>query len=132
MSPKGSWIRSSVVGAVVGVFAGGIVIFLVERGGHALFGTADPTEPSAITTPMFASVLFAWIVGSATAGAVSTRWARSTSIGPGVAVGLVLLAAAMANVIAFPHPLWMIVAAVLLMPLAAVLAASAVARESGA
>lgn len=132
MSQKRGWIRSSVVAGVVGVFAGGMVIFLLELGGHAVLGTADPADPSTITTPMFASVLFAWIVGSATAGAVSTRWARSASLGPGIAVGLVLLAAAISNIIAFPHPLWMVVAAVLLMPLAAVLSARAVAGTARA
>lgn len=132
MATRRSWTRSSVVAGVVGVFAGGLTIFLVEAAGHALFGTADPTDLSGITGPMFASVLVAWVVGSAVAGAVAAAWARRGSAGVGAVVGLVLLAAAVSNMVAFPHPAWMMVGAVVLMPTAAWLAARSVtARTAG-
>lgn len=120
------WIRSAVVGGLIGAFAGGLTVFLLEGLGHRLLGTADPTDPSSITAAMFASVLVAWIVGSAVAGATATYWARSTTLTLGLVVGLILLAGAVSNMLVIPHPLWMKVGAVILMPLAAVLAARAV------
>jgi hypothetical protein len=78
---------------------------------------------------MFASVLVAWILGSAVAGAVATYWARTAGLTLGVIVGLTLLAGAVSTMIAIPHPLWMGAAAVVLMPVAAVLAARATATR---
>jgi hypothetical protein len=46
-----------------------------------------------------------------------------------VIVGLTLLAGAVSTMIAIPHPLWMSAAAVVLMPVAAVLAARATATR---
>ena len=132
MTERRSRVRSPVVAGIVGVFAGGLTIFLLEAAGHALFGTADPNDLSTITAPMFASVLVAWILGSAAAGWVATYWARSTSLVLGIVVGLVLLAAAGSNMLVIPHPAWMIAGAVVLMPLAAVLGARAAAAREGA
>ena len=123
MAETRSWTRSPVVGGIVGVFAGGLTVLLVESLGHRLFGTADLSDPSSITTPMFASVLVAWILGASVAGWLGTYWARSQSLVLGTVAGLVLLAGSVSNMIAIPHPTWMMVAAVVLMPAAAVLAA---------
>lgn len=131
MNSKGNWVRSSFVGGVVGVFAGGLTIFLIESLGHAVLGTADPTDLSTVTVPMFASVLVAWIVGSIVAGALATYWARSSSPILGFVTGLILLAAAVSNMFVIEHPLWMVVGAVVLMPLAAVLAARSVSGATG-
>ena len=129
---KQGWVRSPVVGGVIGVFAGGLTVFLMEALGHALFGTADPADLSSVTGVMWGSVLVAWIVGSAVAGAAATLWARSTSLVLGVVMGLVLLAAAVSNMFVIPHPVWMMVAAVLLMPAAAITAARYAARSARA
>lgn len=128
MAERMGWIRSRTVGAVVGVFAGGIAILLLESAGHRLLGTAGPGDLSSVTGSMFAAVLVAWLVGAATAGAVATYWARASTPVAGAVAGLVLLAGAVANFFAFPHPLWMIVAAVVGMP-AAALAGAALARR---
>jgi hypothetical protein len=82
--PDKKWYASPVVGGIVGIFAGGLTILVIESLGHALLGTADPGVPSSITTPMFLSVLIAWIAGSFVAGSVATAWARARSVGPGV------------------------------------------------
>lgn len=132
MTETRSWMRSSVVGVVVGVLAGGLTVFLIEALGHALFGTGDPADVTTITSPMWASVLVAWILGSAVGGAVATYWGRSHTVRAGGIVGLVLLAGAAANMFAFPHPVWMIVGAVVLMPLAALAAARAVVTPRAA
>jgi hypothetical protein len=117
------WYASPVVAGIVGVFAGGLTILLLESAGHVLFGTADPVDPSTITGPMFASVLVAWVVGCYVAGTVATLWTGSTSMTPGIVAGLVLLGGAVMNIIALPHPMWLVVAAFVLMPAAAFLAA---------
>lgn len=129
MAESRSWVRSSVVGVVVGVLAGGLTVFLIEALGHALLGTADPTDLTTVTTPMFLAVLVAWIFGCAVGGAVATYWGRSSTVRAGGIVGLVLLAGAVANMFAFPHPIWMMLGAVILMPLAALGAARSVAAS---
>lgn len=117
------WITSPVAGAVIGVFAGGLTILLVEAAGHRLFGTADPADYSSVTTPMFVSVLVAWIVGSFVAGTVSTTWSKTSSLVPASIVGVILLAGAVSNMFVIPHPVWMMVSAAILMPGAAIYAA---------
>ena len=119
MASQKSWVRSKFVGGLVGLFAGGVAIMLVESAGHALFGTAAPGDLQSVTLPMFLSVLVAWTVGSAVAGAVATRWSAAGSGALALGMGLILLAGAVANMFAIPHPVWLMVAAVVLMPGAA-------------
>ena len=116
---SGTWVRSKLVAGLVGLFAGGLTIMLVESAGHAAFGTAAPGDLDAVTLPMGLSVLVAWIVGSGVAGAVATYWSGSTSGGLALATGLILLAAAGANMLVIPHPVWLVIAAVVSMPLTA-------------
>ena len=123
MATRRGWMRSPLVGVVMGVLAGGLAVFLMEGLGHRLFGTADPGDLSSVTTPMFLSVLVAWVLGSAVAGAVATRWSDARSALPGAIAGAVLLAGAVSNLFVIPHPIWMAVGAVVLMPLAAYMAA---------
>jgi hypothetical protein len=118
-----SWVRSPVVGGILGVFAGGLVILLVESAGHRLFGTAEPSDLTSVTGAMFGSVLFAWVAGSWVGGAVASYWSRARSVWPGTVVGLVLLAAAVSNMVAIPHPMWLMASAVILVPGAAIMAA---------
>lgn len=127
---KRSWVGSPIVAGIVGVFAGGVVVMLLEAAGHRVFGTADPADLSSVTTPMFASVLVAWVAGAGTAAAVATIWARTASTLPGLIAGLVLLAGSVANLVAFPHPVWMAAGALVLMPLAAFAAARGLASRA--
>jgi hypothetical protein len=128
--PAPSWVTSRVAGTIVGIFCAGITVMLIEQGGHALFGTATPGDPSTVTMPMYVSVLVAWIVGVAVGAAVATRWSRATSVVPGMIVGAVLLAGTIANLVAIPHPAWMAIAALVLMPIAALLSARALRPAS--
>ncbi|MBC7894335.1 MAG: hypothetical protein H7066_02925 [Cytophagaceae bacterium] len=125
-----SWITSKVAGTIVGIFCAGITVMLIEKAGHALLGTSTPVDPSAITTPMHLSVLVAWVVGVAVGAAVATRWSRATSVVPGMIVGAVLLAGTIANLVAIRHPVWMALAALVLMPVAALLSARALRPAS--
>jgi hypothetical protein len=119
-----SWVAHPVVGGIVGIFAGGLTVMLLEALGHAVFGAADPNDLSRITTPMFASVLVAWILGAGVAGYVATYWTGARSIWPGMISALVLFAGSVATLFAIPHPVWMTVATIALMPAAGWLAAS--------
>ena len=119
MADGKSWVRSKLVAGLVGLFAGGVTIMLVESAGHAVFGTAEPGDLESVTLPMFLSVLVAWTVGSAVAGAVATHWSGARSGGLALVTGLILLAGAVANMFVIPHPVWLMVAAVVLMPGAA-------------
>ncbi|NUQ12276.1 MAG: hypothetical protein HUU26_08120 [Gemmatimonadaceae bacterium] len=123
MTERRPWYASPVAGGIVGVFAGGLTIMLLEAAAHQFIGTADPANPSTITTPMFLSVVVAWIAGCFMAGTVATVWSRAQTVLPGVVAGLVLLAGAVMNFVSFPHPAWVMAAAFLLMPAAAWLAA---------
>jgi hypothetical protein len=118
-----TWYSSPIVAGIIGVFAGGLAIMLLEAAGHALFGTADPNDLSTITSPMFASVLVAWVVGCYVAGTVATLWTGRSTATPGIIASLVLLGGAVMNLVAFPHPIWMAAAAFVLMPAAAIMAA---------
>ena len=119
-----------VVATIVGVFSGGVVIALVEWCGHQLVGPVSLNKPQLIPASMFAFVLLAWVLGSAVAGAVATAWGGARSIWPGVIAGVVLLATAGLNIAAFPHPLWAVAGAVVLMPTAAWWASRGVATRS--
>lgn len=123
MSQRRPWYASPVAGGVIGVFAGGLTIMLLEAGAHQVVGTADPTNPASITTPMFLSVVVAWIAGCFVAGTVATIWSRAQSATPAVVAGLVLLAGAVMNFVTIPHPAWVMAAAFLLMPATAWMAA---------
>ncbi|MDH3223478.1 MAG: hypothetical protein OEO23_07155 [Gemmatimonadota bacterium] len=119
MADTRGWVRSKVVAGLVGLFAGGLTIMLIESVGHGVFGTADPGDLDAVTVPMFLSVLVAWTAGSGVAGAVATYWSGASSGGLALGMGLILLAGAIANMLVIPHPVWLVVAAVVLMPLSA-------------
>ena len=120
-----SWLTHPLVGGLVGVFAGGMTVMLLEALGHAMFGTADPADLSTISTPMLASVLVAWIGGAAVAGLVATQWTGRRSVWPGTISGLILFAGSVATLFAIPHPVWMAVATVALMPASAWFVSSA-------
>ncbi len=117
------WTRHPVIAGVVGVFAGGLAIALVEWLAKQWLGTPDLTRPGGVSTGLFASVLVAWVLGAGTAALVATAWCGGRSRVPGLMAAGVLLAGSVATMASFPHPVWMMVAAPLLMPAAAWLAA---------
>ncbi len=118
-----SWTRHPVIAGVVGVLAGGLAIALFEWTGHQVLGTADGMKPSMITTPMFAWVLLAWVLGAGTAALVATAWCGGSSWIPGLVAASVLGAGSAATMLAIAHPGWMVAGAMVLMPAAAWLGA---------
>jgi len=109
-SSNATWFTHPVVATIVGVLAAGLTVLLVESAGHAMFGTGDLASRGGITTTQYIAVYIAWILGAGVGALVATRWARTSSVLPGVIVALCILAGAVANIMAMPHPLWLIIA----------------------
>jgi hypothetical protein len=128
MSERSHWSRHPALGGLIGLFAGGLTIALLEFVAHRVLGTADTRQPGTITTPMFASVLVAWLAGAAVAGFVATRWSGARSRWPGLVAAGVLFAGSVATMLAIPHPGWVMTAALLGMPAAAWLSTRPTAR----
>lgn len=118
-----SWTRHPFLAGVIGVFAGALAIAIAEWLAHQWLGPADPSKPEGITTPMFASVLVAWVLGAGTAALVATAWGGGRSRVPGLVAAGVLGAGTVATLFALPHPPWVVVGALVLMPAAAWLGA---------
>jgi hypothetical protein len=114
-----AWTRHPVIAGVVGVFAGAVSIAVVEWVGHQLLGTVDLHQPAGISTSMFAFVLLAWVTGAAVAALVATVWGGGPSLLPAMVAAGVLVAGSVATLFAVPHPGWMTVGALVLMPTAA-------------
>ncbi|MFN0024527.1 MAG: hypothetical protein ACKVS5_11600 [Parvularculaceae bacterium] len=102
----------SVFAVIAGIFAGAILVFVIERAGHAFFPAPpgfDPTAPGAIASLPFQSkfsVLIAWFAGALGGGIVaalaSRRWAPTAWI---VAATILLLAGT--SLASIDHPPWM-------------------------
>jgi hypothetical protein len=118
-----AWTRHPVIAGLIGVFAGALAITLTEWLAHQWLGQADMAKPATITTPMFVSVLVAWVLGAGTAAWVATAWCAGRSVWPGLVAAGVLAAGSVATMFVIPHPGWMIAGALVLMPAAAWLGA---------
>ena len=118
------WAKT-ILAVLAGVIAGGAIVFVTEAVGHSLFpppadiNLADPEDVKRLMASLpagaFAMVLVGWFLGSFAGALVALRIARSPTAAWGVAVVFTLLTAASFTMI--PHPMWMIVAG-LLIPLA--------------
>jgi hypothetical protein len=114
-----AWTRHPFIAGLVGVLAGGLAIALIEWLGHQWLGMADVARPDTIRASQFASVLVAWVVGAGTAAGVATAWNGGRSGVPGLVAAGALIAGSVATMFAIPHPVWMVAAALVLMPAAA-------------
>lgn len=107
----------SIFAVLIGVVAGAMIVFIVERVGHVLFPAPagfDPSVASAVAAlPLAAklSVLAAWFAGALGGGAlaalIARRWAPAAWV---VAMTILLLAGT--SLAAIAHPLWMAIGAV--------------------
>ncbi len=114
-----AWTRHPFIAGLVGVLAGGVLIALIEWMGHQWLGRADLSRSETITPTQFGSVLVAWVLGAGWAALVATAWSGGGSRIPGLVAAGVLLAGSVATMFAIPHPVWMVVGALVLMPAAA-------------
>ncbi|HBS33318.1 MAG TPA: hypothetical protein DEA40_16565 [Parvularcula sp.] len=107
----------SAFAVLLGVVVGAILVFVVERMGHALFpappdfDAASATAVAALPLAAKVSVLAAWFVGALGGGAVASliarRWAPAAWV---VAMTILLLAGT--SLAAIAHPLWMAIGAI--------------------
>ena len=120
----------AIVAIVAGVLVAGIVVGILEMVGHLIFPPPegiDPTNPDdqarlmeVIPLGAKIAVVVAWFAGSFVGAAVAMMIGKKAFHG-GVVAGL-MVAGSLATTQIFPHPMWMMVAAVLLPILAAFLA----------
>ena len=110
--------------AVVGGLAVAVLaIFAIEMLGHSLYPLppdVDLTNPealraaaAAIPTAAYALVLMGWLIGACLGGFVAVKLIRGASTRPALIVGALILAGAIYNMVTMPHPVWMVVGAVL-------------------
>ena len=109
---------------LAGVIAGVFVIFLGDILIHALFPAPDylnmRNKTDAIKAielmPFIALVimLFYWLLSSFIGGLVAGKIAKTNWQLPTIFTGIVLLMAAVYNMISIPHPIWMVVIAIVL------------------
>lgn len=129
-----------VLGLLCGLVVAGITIFIVEALGHAIYpppADLDIHNPDAMRTVMatmppmaFVLVLVAWLLGALAGAWVAVRMVARSAIWPGIAIGVVILAGIGYNLVTLPHPVWMLPAALVLVPLSAWLGASLALRRS--
>lgn len=115
-------ILRSIGGVFVGVLAGCLVVFLIELPGfvlHPLPPGVDPSNNEALRAhvaraPLAAMVLVgvAWTIGPAAAALVAGLIARRALVVYGLIVGAIFVAFDLMNILAFPHPAWLIVVGV--------------------
>lgn len=122
-----SFVRSFLA-IVAGVIVAGVFIVSIETIGQYIYPTprgldlknADALRELVNSMPVAAigSVLLAWVIGALAGSWVAARVAMQWRIGHAGVIGAVVLAGAVANMLAIPHPAWVWVGAIVLIPLA--------------
>ena len=101
----------------IGLVCGGLATFFVASSGRGFFpeyqDVPNITEPLAFasfieTLPVgaFIVLLFAHSTGSLLAAFVATSLSGHTQTTPAIAVGVLMLAGGIRNLILIPHPVW--------------------------
>ncbi len=109
------------------------MVAAIEMLGHSLFMNGAPmpsaTDPSAVKAyseslgfGALASLLVAWCAGAYIGSIVAIRIAGSAERAMTLVIGGFLLASTVMNFLNFPHPMWLMVSAVVLIPVCAWLA----------
>ena len=119
----------SVLTVLAGAIVAGILIALVEAIGHLVYPPppgVDPWDRESLRTAMesipvgaLVAVLLAWGVGTFAGSWLAARIAGRAGLAHGMVVGLLMLAAGVANMLMIPHPLWFWGAGVAVFPLTA-------------
>lgn len=122
-----------VLAVLSGVVASGLVVAAIEMFGHSIFmngaqmpSAADPSAVRAYSESLsfgaLASLLVAWCAGAYVGSMVAIRVAGGAERMMTLVIGGFLLASTMMNFFQFPHPMWLMVSAVVLIPVCAWLA----------
>ncbi|HET8818799.1 MAG TPA: hypothetical protein VFM73_04580 [Xanthomonadaceae bacterium] len=127
----------TVLGVLAGLAAMIAVITLVQWGGAQLFPPPpgiDMRDPDALATVMaqmplgaLAFVVVAWLLGAFAGGWVAARISVQYPRVAAAIVALAVVAGVVMMILAFPHPLWMTIAG-LVLPVPLALAGARLAR----
>ncbi len=108
---------------VVGVVTAFGLIWVIEKLGHTIYpppADLDWSDPAAVrpyiaTLPIFALLfpMFAWFIGTFTGSLVGSLIGTARPLLFCAVVGVLVLAATIANLIIIPHPLWFSIISVL-------------------
>lgn len=109
-------VMRSIVAVLAGMIVFAFLVMAIEAVGMMIFppppGT-DMADPEAARAAMANApmgsllvVLLAWIVGTFAGAWTAARIARRAPVGHGLVVGVLGLAAAIANMLMIPHPIW--------------------------
>ncbi len=123
----------TVLAVLSGVIASALVIAAIEMFGHSLFmnGAAmpAPADTSAVQAyaegmsfGALATLLVAWCAGAYIGSMVAIRIAKGAERVTTLLVGGFILAATVMNFFQFPHPAWLMISAIILIPTCAWLA----------
>jgi hypothetical protein len=130
-----------VLGVVGGVVLAELVIQTIETLGNRMYPLPEGTNLddlaslslaiSSLPAGAFVMVLAAWVAGAFVGAFVGCQLSGRTSRWPSVAVGLLVLAAAVSTMLTIPHPIWIWIGAVVLVPAASVAASQFAMRHPG-
>jgi hypothetical protein len=118
--------------AILAVIAGCVLSVLVFSGvdllAHQIYPpppALDPRDPAAMQTLIaqmptgaFVIIVFGWVLGAGVGAWLATKLSRVSSTWPGYVVGGVTLAATAVNVWTIPHHIWVVLIALVGIPLA--------------
>ena len=132
----------SILAVIAGVVFGGILVWAVEKIGHAVYPLPegfDPTDMEQLKVivqqlPVGALlfVLLAWAVGSLGGGALAAWLARRAGVNHALIVGGILMLFSIINMFMIPHPTWFWIAGLLVFLPAAYLGARIAERTFNA
>ena len=104
------------IAVIAGLVIAFVLILLVEKIGHTIypppadldFSDPDAVRPYIATLPVFALLfpMFAWFIGTFVGSVVACLLGTARPIIFAGVVGVLVLAATIANLIVIPHPLW--------------------------
>ncbi|GAB2494760.1 hypothetical protein [Arenimonas alkanexedens] len=127
----------SILAVLIGILVMGITVAAVQWLGHSLYpppAGLDPSDPVALATlvsqmPAMAlgMVLIAYAFGTFLGAFTATTISLGHKPGVAIVIGVVMLAMVAMNLLLIPHPMWMVVAG-LLIPLPVALLAWRIAR----
>lgn len=136
-----SFIRSFLA-IVAGVIVAGFVVVGIETIGQSVYPPPpglDLKNPEVLrellrSLPLGAlgSVLLAWVIGALAGAWVAARIALQWRMGHAGVIGAVVICAAAVNMLMFPHPPWMWMGALVLIPLATYAGGRLVTRDRSA
>ena len=126
----------SLISVLAGLVIGMPVVFSVEMIGRQLFPPPEGMDFSdrqavadmiaGLPAGAFLCVLLAWTLGALVASGVAARLSRQAR--PAYIAAAIFLGLCGLNFYMFPHPLWMIIATVILVPGAGLLSARVFAK----